>query len=60
MVSFPDKLQDIWLVLSHSFPLSVELETMIKCMVAKKDVRIPGACIFDRFIGKIVRCFDGH
>ncbi len=59
-VTFPNKLLDIWLVLSHSFPMSVKLETVIICMIAEEDIRIPGVCISGRFIGKIDRCFDGH
>ncbi len=54
-VTFPNKLQDNWLDLSHSFPLSVKLETVIIFMISDEDNRVPGVCISDRFVGKIVR-----
>ena len=59
-VTFPDELEDVCLVLTHLFPLSLKLETVIVCMIAEQNVRIPCVGVSDGFVSLVVTSFDGH
>ncbi len=59
-VAFPDKLENVCLVLTHSFPLGIKLEAVIVGMVAEQNVRVPCDGVSDGFVGLIVASFGGH